>query len=54
MIQLVAMAVVFGVLASLVALLVPWLPDSAGKEADRIDFAIWFATSLRRFTRGSR
>ena len=44
LIQLVAFGVVFGVLAALVALLVPWLPDSAGKEADRIDFVFWFTT----------
>jgi cytochrome c oxidase subunit II len=44
LIQLVAMGVVFGAVASLVALLVPWLPDSAGKEADRIDFVFWFTT----------
>jgi cytochrome c oxidase subunit 2 len=43
-IQLVAMGVAFGVLASLVALLVPWLPEPAGKEADRIDFVFWFTT----------
>jgi cytochrome c oxidase subunit II len=43
-IQLVAMGVLFGAVASAVALLVPWLPDSAGKEADRIDFVFWFTT----------
>jgi cytochrome c oxidase subunit 2 len=43
-IQLVAMGVVFGAIASAVALLIPWLPDSAGKEADRIDFVFWFTT----------
>jgi cytochrome c oxidase subunit 2 len=43
-IQLVAMGAVFGAIASAVALLVPWLPDSAGKEADRIDFVFWFTT----------
>lgn len=44
LIQLVGLGVVFGVLASLVALLVPWLPDSAGKEAERIEFVFWFTT----------
>jgi len=44
LIQLVGLGVAFGVLASLVALLVPWLPDSAGKEADRIHFVFWFTT----------
>jgi len=44
LIQLVGLGVAFGVLASLVALLVPWLPDSAGKEAERIEFVFWFTT----------
>jgi cytochrome c oxidase subunit 2 len=44
LIQLIGLGVVFGVLASLVALLVPWLPESAGKEADRIHFVYWFTT----------
>jgi cytochrome c oxidase subunit II len=44
LIQLVALGVVFGALVSVVALVVPWLPDSAGKEADRIDFVFWFTT----------
>ena len=38
LIQLVALGVVFGVIAALVAVLVPWLPDPAGREAERIDF----------------
>jgi cytochrome c oxidase subunit II len=44
LIQLVGMGVAFGVLASLVGLLVPWLPEPAGKEADRIHFTFWFTT----------
>jgi cytochrome c oxidase subunit 2 len=44
LIQLVAMGVVFGVLASLVGLLIPWLPEPAGKEAERIEFTFWFTT----------
>ena len=36
--------VVAGILASLVAVFVPWLPSSASEEMDRIEFAFWFTT----------
>jgi cytochrome c oxidase subunit II len=36
----------FGAGAAAVALLVPWLPDSASKQADRIDFVFWFVTVI--------
>jgi cytochrome c oxidase subunit II len=29
-----------------VALVIPWLPVAAGKEAQRIDFVFWFATAI--------
>src|SRR5690349_7388645 len=29
-----------------VALLVPWLPPAAGKEASRIHFVYWFTTAI--------
>jgi len=29
-----------------VALLIPWLPDPASKQADRIDFVFWFVTAI--------
>src|SRR5215207_2542122 len=35
-----------GVLASLVAVLVPWLPTSASEEMDRIEFTFWFTTVI--------
>ena len=38
--------VVAGILASLVAVLVPWLPTSASEEMDRIDFVFWFVTTI--------
>jgi cytochrome c oxidase subunit 2 len=44
--QLVGLGVVFGVGAAAVALLVPWLPDPASKQADRIDFLFWFVTVI--------
>jgi cytochrome c oxidase subunit II len=35
-----------GVLVTLVAVLIDWLPDSASKEMDRIVFTYWFATVI--------
>jgi cytochrome c oxidase subunit II len=39
-------SVVAGTLASLVAVLVPWLPTSASEEMDRIEFTFWFTTVI--------
>ena len=38
--------VLAGILASIVAVLVPWLPTSASEEFDRIEFAFWFTTVI--------
>lgn len=38
--------VLSGIAASLVAVLVPWLPTSASEEMDRIEFTFWFATVI--------
>lgn len=38
--------VIAGILASVVALLVPWLPTSASEEMDRIEFVFWFTTAI--------
>lgn len=38
--------VVVGILASLVAVLIPWLPTSASEEMDRIEFTFWFTTVI--------
>lgn len=38
--------VVAGTLASIVAVLVPWLPTSASEEMDRIEFTFWFTTVI--------
>jgi cytochrome c oxidase subunit II len=35
-----------GVLVTLVAVLIDWLPDSASEEMDRITFTYWFATII--------
>ncbi len=45
-IQLVAIGLVAAAIATAVALLVPWLPVAAGKEATRIHFVFWFTTAI--------
>ena len=45
-VQLVAIGVVCGAGAAAVAVLIPWLPDPASKQADRIDFVFWFVTAI--------
>jgi cytochrome c oxidase subunit 2 len=45
-VQLVLLALVIGGAVTAVALLIPWLPPSASKERDRIDFVFWFATGI--------
>jgi cytochrome c oxidase subunit 2 len=45
-IQLLAIGLVAAAIATAVALLVPWLPVSAGKESTRIHFVFWFTTAI--------
>jgi cytochrome c oxidase subunit 2 len=45
-VQLVAIGTVFGAGAALVALLIPWLPHAASRQAGRIDFVFWFVTGI--------
>jgi cytochrome c oxidase subunit 2 len=45
-VQLVLLGTLFGAGAAAVALLIPWLPHSASKQADRIDFVFWFVTVI--------
>ena len=45
-VQLVALGVVIGAAATLVALLVPWLPPNASEERDGIDLVFWFTTAI--------
>lgn len=45
-VRLVVYGVLSGVAASLVAVLVPWLPTSASEEMDRIEFVFWFTTVI--------
>jgi cytochrome c oxidase subunit 2 len=46
LVQLVLFGVLAGAIAGCVAAFVPWLPDWAGKEADRIGFVFWFTTAI--------
>ena len=45
-VQLVLLGTLFGAGAAAVALLIPWMPHSASKQADRIDFVFWFVTAI--------
>jgi cytochrome c oxidase subunit II len=38
--------IVVAILVTLVAVLIPWLPDPASKQMDRIEFAFWFTTVI--------
>ncbi len=49
LIQLGLIGLVAGAICTAVALLIPWLPVAAGKEAQRIDFVFWFTTSIAIF-----
>ena len=45
-VRLVIYGVLSGIVASLIAVLVPWLPTSASEEMDRIEFVFWFTTVI--------
>jgi cytochrome c oxidase subunit 2 len=45
-VQLVAIGIVIGIIVTLVALLLQWLPTSASEEFDRIQDIYWFATVI--------
>jgi cytochrome c oxidase subunit 2 len=44
--QLVGIALLAAVGGVVIAIFVPWLPQPAGKEADRIDFVFWFTVGI--------
>jgi cytochrome c oxidase subunit II len=44
--RIILAGLVVGVLVTLVAVLIPWLPDSASEQMDRIEFVYWFATVI--------
>jgi cytochrome c oxidase subunit 2 len=45
-VRLVAVGLAAAAAAFAVAFFVPWLPDSASEEADRIDFVFWFVSII--------
>ena len=45
-IQLVVIGLIAGAICTAVALLIPWMPVAAGREAARIDFVYWFTTTI--------
>ena len=45
-IKMVVIAAVAATIATLVAVLIPWLPESASEQMDRIAFVFWFATII--------
>ena len=45
-VQLALLAAVIAVAVTAVAVFIPWLPVSAGKERDRIDLTFWLATGI--------
>jgi cytochrome c oxidase subunit 2 len=45
-VQLVVIGTIAGIVASAVALLLPWLPTPASREAGRIDFVFWVAAGI--------
>ncbi len=45
-VRIALVAALVGVLVTLVAVLIDWLPDSASEEMDRIVFTFWFATII--------
>jgi cytochrome c oxidase subunit II len=44
--QLVGLAAIAAVITTLVAVLIPWLPEPASREAGRIHFVYWFTTVI--------
>jgi cytochrome c oxidase subunit II len=46
LVRLVAVGLAAAAAAFAVAFFVPWLPDSASEEADRIDFVFWFVSII--------
>jgi cytochrome c oxidase subunit II len=46
LVQLILLGLVAAAITTAVALFVPWLPEPAGKEADRIHFVFWFTTAI--------
>jgi cytochrome c oxidase subunit 2 len=46
LIRVLLVALVLAAAATAVAIFIPWLPDQASKEGERIDFVFWFVTAI--------
>jgi cytochrome c oxidase subunit 2 len=49
LLQLLGIGLIAGIIATCVAIFVPWLPSPASREAGRIWFVYWFATVISLF-----
>ncbi len=45
-VRLVTLGVLMGLVATAVAILIPWLPEQASDQAAEIDFVFWFVTAI--------
>jgi cytochrome c oxidase subunit II len=45
-VRVVAIGVLVGIASAAVAIFIPWLPEQASKEGERIDFVFWFTTVI--------
>jgi len=45
-VRIAALGIAIAILVTLVAVLIQWLPTSASKQMDRIEFVYWFATAI--------
>ncbi len=45
-IRVVLVALLLAAAATAVAIFIPWLPEQASKEGERIDFVFWFVTAI--------
>jgi cytochrome c oxidase subunit II len=46
LIRVLLVALLLAAIVTAVAIFVPWLPDQASKEGERIDFVFWFVTAI--------
>jgi cytochrome c oxidase subunit 2 len=48
-VQLVVIGLLSGAIATVIAVLIPWMPVTATEQAERIEFTYWFATWISLF-----
>ncbi len=46
LIRVLLVALLLAAIATAVAIFIPWLPENASKEGERIDFVFWFVTAI--------